>query len=121
MKNTFAIRGATTVEMDSPAQVDEAVCELFDRVLEENSLAVEDIAFILLSQTHDIRTRNAATSLRKTGRVDDVPLFCVQEAEVNGMMERVVRILVLVGRPPEGEAHMIYLRRASGLRPDLKK
>ena len=39
MKNTFAIRGATTVEMDSPAQVDEAVCELFDRVLEENSLA----------------------------------------------------------------------------------
>ena len=69
MKNTFAIRGATTVEMDSPAQVDEAVCELFDRVLEENSLAVEDIAFILLSQTHDIRTRNAATSLRKTGKV----------------------------------------------------
>ena len=121
MKNTFAIRGATTVEMDSPAQVDEAVCELFDRVLEENSLAVEDIAFILLSQTHDIRTRNAATSLRKTGKVDDVPLFCVQEADTENALEKAIRVLVTVDGKMEGKPHMVYLKGASVLRPDLRE
>ena len=121
MKDTYAIRGATTVEIDNPAELDKALAELFAEILETNSLAVEDIACIILSQTHDLRSRNAATSLRKTGLVDGVPLFCVQEAEVNGMMERVVRMLVLVGHAPEGPVSMVYQRRAVALRPDLKK
>ena len=32
MKNSYAVRGATTVEMDSPAAMDEAVCELFEEI-----------------------------------------------------------------------------------------
>lgn len=120
MRNCFAIRGATTVEMDSPAEMDEAVGELFEEILKRNNLDCEDIAYIFLSQTGDLKTRNAATSLRKTGRCDNIPLFCVQEAEITGMLPHVIRLMVVVGRPETEKAKMVYLRRAAVLRPDLR-
>lgn len=120
MKNSYALRGATTVEMDSPAAMDEAVCELFDEILTRNELDPDDIVYIIASQTSDLKSKNTATCLRKTGRCDDIPLFCVQEAEINGMMPRVIRLMVVVGHEKEGEARMVYLRRAAALRPDLK-
>lgn len=119
MKQSYAIRGATTVEIDSPVNIDEAAGELFLEILERNSLDVEDIVYILLSQTPDLKTRNAATSLRKTGKCDDIPLFCVQEAEITGMLDHVIRMMVVVGRQPEGRPKMVYLHRAASLRPDL--
>ncbi len=120
MKNCFALRAATTVDMDSPREMDEAVAEVFDELIRRNGLELDDIAYIILSQTPDLKTRNAATSLRKTGKCDNIPLFCLQEAEIHGMLDHVIRMLVVVGRPPEGEAKMVYLRRAASLRPDLK-
>lgn len=119
MRNCFAIRGATTLSIDNPAEMDAAMDELFRRILEVNGLDVQDIAYIILSQTPDLRTKNAATSLRRTGLCDDVPLFCVQEADITGMPGHVVRIMVVVGRPPEGRPEMVYLRGAAAIRPDL--
>ncbi len=121
MKNSYAVRGATTVEMDSPAAMDEAVCELFDEMLKRNGLDTDEIVCIIASQTSDLKTKNTATCLRKTGKCDDIPLFCVQEAEINGMMPRVIRLMLLIGHEKTNEARMVYLRRAAALRPDLKK
>ena len=121
MKNCFAIRGATTVEIDNPAEMDEAVSELFDQIVTRNRLDLDDIAYILLSQTPDLKTENAATCLRKTGKCDSIPLFCLQEAEIHGMMDHVIRLLVVVGRPAESPAKMVFLRRAAALRPDLRE
>lgn len=115
----YAIRGATTVEMDSPIAVDEAVAELFGEVLKENALTEEELSFVLFSQTGDIRTRNAAAAVRKAGYCAHVPLFCVQEAEINGMLPRTIRVLVQVNHKREREAKMVYLRRAVSLRQDL--
>ena len=109
MKNSYAVRGATTVEMDSPAAMDEAVCELFEEMLRRNELDPDDIVYIIASQTSDLKSKNTATCLRKTGRCDDIPLFCVQEG-----------LMVVVGHEKTGEARMVYLRRAAALRPDLK-
>ena len=120
MKNSYAVRGATTVEMDSPAAMDEAVCELFEEMLRRNELDPDDIVYIIASQTSDLKSKNTATCLRKTGRCDDIPLFCVHEAEITGMMPRVIRLMVVVGHEKTGDARMVYLRRAAALRPDLK-
>ena len=119
MKNCFAIRGATTLSIDSPVEMDAAVDELFEQILQRNALEVEDIAYVILSQTPDLRTKNAASSLRRTGKCDDVPLFCVQEADITGMPGHVVRMMVVVGRPPVDKPAMVYLRGAAALRPDL--
>ena len=117
----YAIRSATTVEFDSVAGIDEAVKELFTEILAQNNLTEEEISFVLFSQTSDLKSRNAAAAVRKAGFCSAVPLFCVQEAEINGMLDKVIRVLIQVNHPRKSEPKMVYLNRASNLRPDLKR
>lgn len=120
-ENVYALRGATTVQHDSPVEVDEAVGELMEKLYSENNLTDEDVAFILFSQTRDIRTRNAAAACRKSGYGKLTPLFCVQEADIAGGLKLAIRVLLLVNHKREREARMVYLRGASSLRPEYRK
>ena len=116
-----ALRGAVGVDYDTPLDVDRAVKEMMDAVYSENGITDEDVAFLLFSQTVDIKSRNAATAFRKTGRGADVPLFCVQEADVENSLPLTVRVLVTVGHEAEKKPRMIYLKGAAILRPEWKK
>ena len=120
-ENVYALRGATTVLHDSPAEVDEAVGELMEKLYSENGLEDKVIAFILFSQTRDIRTRNAAAACRKKGFGKLTPLFCVQEATIAGGLPLAIRVLLLVNHKKEREARMVYLRGAASLRPEYNK
>ena len=117
----YAIRGATTVDFDSVSAIDQAVKELFFTILDENGITEDEISFVLFSQTSDLRSRNAAAAVRKVGYCSSVPLFCVQEAEINGMLDKVIRVLVQVNHPRKKDPVMVYLNRAEKLRPDLKR
>lgn len=117
----YALRGATTVEMDDVVLIDDAVKQLFEALLSSNSLNESELAFVLFSQTSDLRKRNAAAALRKAGYCQKVPLFCVQEAEVEGMLEKCIRVLVGVNHAQFNPKKMCYLRGAANLRPDLEK
>ena len=117
----YAIRGATTVDFDSVSAIDQAVKELFFTILDENGITEDEISFVLFSQTSDLRSRNAAAAVRKAGYCSSVPLFCVQEAEINGMLDNVIRVLVQVNHPRKNDPVMVYLNRAEKLRPDLKR
>lgn len=117
----YAIRGATTVEFDSVSEIDKAVKELFSEILERNGIKEDELSFVLFSQTSDLRSRNAAAAVRKAGYCASVPLFCVHEAEINGMLDKVIRVLVQVNHPRKQEPVMVYLNRAERLRPDLKR
>ncbi|MBO8436747.1 MAG: chorismate mutase [Spirochaetes bacterium] len=119
--NVYALRGATTVLHDSPAEVDEAVGEMMEKLYKDNHLTDEDVAFILFSQTRDIRTRNAAAACRKSGYGLLTPLFCVQEAEIAGGLPLAIRVMVLVNHSAKTEARMAYMRKAASLRPEYKK
>lgn len=117
---TYALRGAIGVDMDSPEVIDTAVSRLFTTLMERNSLTDEDLCFVEFSQTDDLKTRNAAAAVRKAGFCANVPLFCVQEATICGMMPKVIRVLVMVNHPQKSEPHMVYLGSAAKLRTDLK-
>ena len=117
----YAIRGATTVDFDSVSAIDQAVKELIFTILDENGITEDEISFVLFSQTSDLRSRNAAAAVRKAGYCSSVPLFCVQEAEINGMLDKVIRVLVQVNHPRKQDPVMVYLNRAEKLRPDLKR
>ena len=117
----YALRGATTVDDDFPAEVDKVVTELMERIYEENGLTDEDISFVLFSQTNDIRSRNAAAAFRIGCGADGIPLFCVQEAEIAGGLPHCIRVLVQVNHRREKEPRYVYLRGAGSLRPDLDR
>ena len=90
-----AVRGAITVDADTPAAVDDAVHELLDRLVEANGIDCRDLVSAIFSATPDVRSRNPATSARALGWTD-VPLMCVAELETDGMLERCVRVLLHV-------------------------
>ncbi len=116
----YALRGAVTVENDTPGEITAAVKEMFEKLLELNNLGEDELAFIHFSQTDDLRSMNAASALRKGGHGSSVPLFCTQEAGSEGAMEKCIRVLVLVAHAEVCEKKMVYLGRAGALRPDLR-
>ena len=116
----YALRGATTVDSDLPALIDEAVGEMMEYLLKENNLSEDSLVSVLFSQTKDLRSRNAAAACRKSGFCHNVPLFCVQEADIDGGLERAIRVLITVNGEKQ-DVKMAYLNGASNLRPDLKK
>ncbi|MBQ0070424.1 MAG: chorismate mutase [Spirochaetales bacterium] len=117
----YALRGAITADSDTPEAIDQAVGEMLKALYEENGLTEDDICFTLISMTSDLKSKNAAASARKNGFSTKTPIFCVQEAEINGMLPLCVRVLLQVNHPRRQEPVMVYLKGAAKLRPDLKR
>ncbi len=114
-----AIRGAICVDGDDPRLIDEAACKLYSQLLEKNALDEGDVSCLLITQTNDLKSRNPATGLRKGGFCATTPLFCMQELEIEGMLERVIRMLLVVGHPMN-QSVPVFLDGAQRLRPDLQ-
>ena len=65
---------------------------------------------------------NPATALRRGNPgldVTQVPLFCAQEAKIDGMMPLVIRALLTAYVDEGSERHNVYLNGAEKLRPDF--
>lgn len=114
----YALRGATTIDEDNPQSVDERVGEMISFLYRENNITDDDIAFVIFSMTKDITSKNAASAARSMGYCRDTPLFCVQEAYIDGGLPKCIRVLVLVNHERKSEKKNIYLRGAKNLRKE---
>ena len=112
-----ALRGATGVSEDSPEAIVKSVRECFEALLAENHLSEADLACILFTITSDLQSKNPAGALRESGHGSCVPLFCMQEPEIKGMMPRCVRILLVLKEERSGLVP-VYINGAERLRPD---
>ena len=121
MESIYAIRGAIDTDFDGVANINREVGTLMEKLYEENGITDDDVAFIIFSQTDDLRSRNAAAAFRATGRGSKVPLFCVKEAEIYGAMPRVIRVMVVINHPSMKEPRHVYLGQTAALRPDLQE
>jgi chorismate mutase len=117
MNNISALRGATTVENDSPDEIDRNIKELFEKLLELNNLNEDDLINVHFTITSDLKSRNPAASLRNSNYCSDVALFCSQEAEINNMLEKVIRVMILCNKEKSQLRH-VYLNRAAVLRKE---
>jgi chorismate mutase len=115
-----AIRGATTVEANTKAAIQEAVTELLDEVETHNSLDLPEIISVTFSVTRDLDAIFPAAIARLRPGWDTVPLLDVQQMYVAGSLARCIRLLIHFNTPdPAVKIHHAYLRRAKDLRPDL--
>jgi len=114
-----AIRGATALDDDTAAQVQERTTELLQAILERNGVAEADLISILFTATPDVRAMFPATAARSIG-LGAVPLLCATEIDVPDAMPRVIRVLLHAHTDRPREAlHHLYLRGTSQLRDDL--
>jgi chorismate mutase len=114
-----ALRGATTVDADTPEQVTERTRDLLTELLERNDIAHDDVISIVFTATGDVVSMFPATAARKTG-LGDIPLLCARELDVVGSTPRCLRVLLHVNTDKaRDELHHVYLEGARGLRDDL--
>ena len=114
-----ALRGATTLDADTKEQVMDRTGALIAALMERNGLAKEDFVSIIFTATDDIRSEFPAAAARGIG-ISDVPLLCARELDVEGAVERCIRVLahLYTDKAPADLRH-VYLEGATPLRTDL--
>jgi chorismate mutase len=114
------VRGATTVENDSPEEIHEATRELLQEILSLNGIdSFEEIGSIIFTTTPDLTSTFPAEAARGIG-MSQVPLLCASEIAVEGKMPRCIRVMLHWNTDkPQAEIVHVYMREAKKLRPDV--
>ncbi len=114
-----ALRGATTVDVDTAEQIEERMVALLTELFDRNDIDHDDLISIVLTATPDISSAFPAAAARTFG-LGDVPLLCAQELDIEGATPLCLRVLIhLTTERGRNEMHHIYLEGAEGLRDDL--
>ncbi len=114
-----ALRGATTIDVDTPEHIEERVTALLDAMLERNDVGHDDLISILFTATEDVVSTFPATAARSRG-LGDVPLICARELSIEGGTPMCIRVMVhLTTERTRDQLHHVYLEGARSLRDDL--
>lgn len=117
--SVLALRGATTLDVDSKDHLLERVEALLSQMLEANEIGHEDLISILFTATPDVHSAFPALAARRMG-MGDVPLICAQELDIVGSKPLCVRVMVhFNSQRSRSELHHVYLEGARDLRDDL--
>lgn len=116
---TRGVRGATTVEANSPESILDATKELLAAMLKANDLDVEYVASAFFTVTPDINAEFPAIAARDMGW-NTVALLCGHEMNKPGALPMTLRVLLHVNTEKAArEIKHVYLRGARVLRPDI--
>ncbi len=114
-----ALRGATTVDADTPEQINERVGALVNEMLARNDVDKDDLISVVFTATDDVTSIFPAAAARAVG-LGDVPLLCARELSIVGGTPRCIRVLMhLTTERSRAELRHVYLAGAEGLRDDL--
>ena len=112
------IRGATTVDENSPDAILGATTELLTELVRANDLQMEDIASAFFTTTTDLDAEFPAVAANRLGWTH-VALLCGHEMNVPGSLRQCLRVLLHVNTEKgQQELVHVYLRGAKDLRPD---
>ncbi|MDR1444554.1 MAG: chorismate mutase [Treponema sp.] len=117
MKRLYALRGAAQC-LNQAEDIRLQTAALYDELLQDNGLEEGDVVSLIFSVTADLKALNPAAALRGSGRAADLALFCVQEADIPGSLERVVRVLIHCYLEEGAVPRHVYRNGAEALRPD---
>ncbi len=114
-----ALRGATTIDIDTADEVRARTIDLLQQMLERNGVEHDDIISVLFTATDDIHSMFPASAARDIG-FGDIPLICARELDITDATPRCIRVLLhLTTTRSRSELRHVYLEGASGLRDDL--
>ena len=114
-KRLYALRGAAQCSNNAD-DIGKQVTALYDELLLQNHLEENDLVSIIFSVTGDLDAKNPASALRQQGRAAGASLFVTREADFEGSLERVIRVMIhcYLEKAP---VH-VYRNGAEVLRPD---
>jgi chorismate mutase len=114
-----ALRGATTLDVDTADQVRERTITLLEEMIGRNDIHHDDVISVLFTATDDVHAMFPASAAREIG-FGDVPLICARELDIVDATPLCIRVLMhLTTERTRAELRHVYLEGAAGLRDDL--
>ncbi|SHE54873.1 cytidylate kinase [Caldanaerobius fijiensis DSM 17918] len=113
----YSIRGAISVEDNKKEDIINAAKMLINEIINSNNIDPSQIVDILFSVTKDLDDAYPAPAIRSLGY--DIPVMCLQEAEVKHSLRRCIRVLVHIQADEHKKIKHVYLKKAKILRPDI--
>lgn len=114
------IRGATTVESNTRADIIEATEELLAEMIVQNDIDSSEVASAWFTTTPDLNAEFPAVAARETFKWSHAALMCGHEMQVPGSLPSCLRILLHVNTTlGQDQVQHVYLRGARVLRTDL--
>lgn len=113
------VRGATTVNGNTPEEIVSAAQELLQTMVEANGIEEADVASVIFTTTPDLTAAYPAAAARQMGWMQTALMGC-QEMNVPGSLPKCIRVLVHWNTQKQiDEIIHVYLRDAQVLRPDI--
>ena len=114
------IRGATTIEEDTPQEILRATRELLAFMIRLNNIEPEHVCSAIFTTTSDVVSEYPALAARQLGWMH-VPLLCGHEMGVPDSVPNCIRVLIHWNTDtPQKDIQHIYLNEAQALRPDKR-
>lgn len=114
-----AIRGAVQIQEDTVDSITAGTHELVLAMLERNGLEHDDLISVIFTATPDLHAAFPAAAARGLG-LGHIPLICAAELDIEGAMDRVIRVLMHAHCDLElRSVNHVYLGGAQALRQDL--
>ena len=113
---TRGIRGAITVEENTPEAIGAATIKLLKAMIEKNNIELDSISHTIFTLTKDLNADFPAKYARIKLKWKDVPMMCYNELDVPNSLRKCLRVLMVVNCSEYFEPEFVYLDGAEVLR-----
>ena len=113
---TKGIRGAITVDENTPEAIGAATIKLLKEMVTRNNIETNIISHAIFTLTSDLNADFPAKYARINLKWKDVPMMCFNELEVQDALAKCLRVLIVINCSENFEPEFVYLEGAAGLR-----
>lgn len=110
------IRGAITVDENSPEAIRSATIKLLNEIVKKNKIEISSISHAIFTLTHDLNADFPAKYARINLKWKDVPMMCFNEIDVPNALKMCLRVLIVINCSENFEPEFVYLEGAKNLR-----
>ena len=113
---TKGIRGAITVEENTPEAIGSATIKLLQEIIKKNNIEISAISHAIFTLTKDLNADFPAKYARINLKWKDVPMMCFNELDVPDSLSKCLRVLIVINCSENFEPEFVYLDGAVNLR-----
>ena len=113
---TKGIRGAITVDSNTPEDIKAATLELLSEMFRKNGVLSHNISHVIFTMTDDLDAEFPAKFARLDFGWDEVAMMCFHELSTPNSIKMCLRVLIVVNCDDDFKPEFVYLKGASNLR-----
>lgn len=113
---TRGIRGATTIDANTPEAIAEATIELLNKLISKNNIQKDSISHVIFTVTNDINAAFPAKFAREQLGWEKVAMMCFHELDVLDSLKMCLRVLIVLNCDESFSPEFVYLKGAADLR-----